>query len=79
MYLSNYYIFVTTVTTPPPKKVNCGDGQKVNICNECPANEEGCTSDDCKLIGGKCEPGMFYLISSIHTSLILIRSNHSEF
>jgi len=36
--------------------VTCGDGMKVEFCIECPANEEGCTSEDCKFIGGRCVP-----------------------
>jgi len=44
------------VTQPPTSQVTCGDGQKEDFCNECPANEEECTSGDCKFEGGKCEP-----------------------
>ena len=65
MWLSNYYIFVTAAPQPP----TCGDGQQVDFCIECPDNEEGCTSDDCKFIGGKCVVGKFYLICPILTSV----------
>jgi len=37
------------------KGVTCGDGQTVRLCNECPDNEAGCTSDDCEFLDGKCE------------------------
>jgi len=36
--------------------VTCGDGQSARLCNECPANEPDCTSDDCEFLDGKCEP-----------------------
>merc|ERR1711962_345262 len=39
-------------------QVSCGDGQRVRLCNECPDNEAGCSSDDCEFFDGKCVPRM---------------------
>jgi len=47
---------VTPTNEELTKEVTCGDGQKVRLCNECPDNEAGCTSDDCEFLDGKCEP-----------------------
>jgi len=42
--------------TLPPFEVTCGDGQREDSCNECPATVAGCTSFDCVFLDGKCKP-----------------------